>query len=145
MCIFAAHTLFEECQWQHNHKGAWNYILPTDLVTGNSFIFGNLLRCIFFNRKTLRVLVPLFNFNLVDVIESSNKLHTFFGLSEDSVISRLFFVDAYHKSILSLLIAKAGSFLRRSKKLYILWRILITLTKFPTCLLKYDSLIYGSS
>ena len=34
---------------------------------------------------------------------------------------------------------------RRSKKPYILWRILITLTKSPTCFLKYGFLIYCSS
>ena len=40
----------------------------------------------------------------------------------------------------ALLIRKAGAFLGRSKKPYILWRILITLTKFPTCFLKYGYL-----
>ena len=39
-----------------------------------------------------------------------------------------------------LLIVKADYFLGRSKKLCILSRILITLTKFPTCLLEYDFL-----
>ena len=33
----------------------------------------------------------------------------------------------------------------RSKKPYILWRILTILTKYPTCFLKYGFLIYGSS
>ena len=37
-----------------------------------------------------------------------------------------------------LLIGKAGQFLGRSKRLYILWRILITLTKFPECFLKWN-------
>ena len=44
-----------------------------------------------------------------------------------------------------LLIGKAGQLLGRSKEPYILWRIQITLTKFLTCFLKYDFLIYGSS
>ena len=40
---------------------------------------------------------------------------------------------------------KAGWFLGRSKELYILWRTLITLTKFFTCLLKHGFLFYSSS
>ena len=34
---------------------------------------------------------------------------------------------------------------RKIKKPYILWRILITLTKFRTCFLKFGLLTYGSS
>ena len=41
-----------------------------------------------------------------------------------------------------LLIAKTGSFLGISKKIYILCKILITLTKFPTCSLKYSRIFY---
>ena len=44
-----------------------------------------------------------------------------------------------------LLIKKASWFLGRWKKPYIIWRILITLTKVPTYFLKYGFLMYGSS
>ena len=40
---------------------------------------------------------------------------------------------------------RESRFLGRSKKPHILWRILITLTKFPTCFLKYGFQIYSSS
>ena len=44
-----------------------------------------------------------------------------------------------------LLIGKADQFLGKPQKLYILWRIVITLTKFPTYFVKYVFLIYGNS
>lgn len=43
-----------------------------------------------------------------------------------------------------LLTRQAGYLLGRSNKLCIIWRILIMLTKFPLCFLKYDFLIYYS-
>ena len=56
--------------------------------------------------------------------------------------------EAYHNfswDQKKLLIGKAGQVLGRSKKPHILWRILVTLTKIPTCFLKFGFLIYGSS
>ena len=44
-----------------------------------------------------------------------------------------------------LLIGKAGEFTGRSRKPYILWKILIALTKFSTCFLKYGFSINASS
>ena len=44
-----------------------------------------------------------------------------------------------------LLLGNASSFLAKSKKLRILWGILIILTKFPTNFLKYSFQIYGRS
>ena len=43
------------------------------------------------------------------------------------------------------LIEKVGQFSGKPKKLYIVWRTIITLTKLLACLLKYDFPVYRSS